>query len=178
MDHIAHFDSPLGGITAASDGDALIGLWFDGQKHFGAALAIEYDEKMLPVFDRTKQWLALYFSGRKPDFMPPILLRGTPFQKEVWSLLLTVPYGYTSTYGEIAAELADRRHIPKMSSRAVGSAIGHNPISLIVPCHRIIGVNGSLTGYAGGTERKGKLLRLEGIDPDNLPAHAKHYVHK
>ncbi len=156
-----HCDSPLGGITLASDGTHLVGLWFDGQTYFARGLSKEHEEKALPIFSETERWLDLYFSGKRPDFTPPILLRGTPFQKEVWDILLEIPYGQTMTYGEMAAQIAKKKGIVKMSAQAVGGAVGHNPITLIVPCHRVVGVNGNLTGYAGGVERKKWLLELE-----------------
>ena len=162
MDYIAHYESPLGQMTLASDGMSLTGLWFDGQKNFGASLAQQHEERALPVFSEAKNWLDIYFSGKEPGFIPRLLLRGTLFQREVWKLLLAVPYGHTTTYGALADILAAQRHILKMSARAVGTAVGHNPVSLIVPCHRIIGASGALTGYAGGTDRKAKLLMLEG----------------
>ena len=161
MDFIHHYRSPLGGITIASDGEALTGLWFDGQKYFGSTLSAEYEERPLPVFDQTDSWLDLYFSGRDPGFTPPLCLRGTPFRKAVWEILLTIPFGHTVTYGEIAARLADRMGLPQMSARAVGGAVGRNPVSLIIPCHRVIGSDGSLTGYAGGPEKKLWLLEIE-----------------
>ncbi len=107
------------------------------------------------------RWLDVYFSGGKPDFLPPFLLRGTPFQKEVWEILLTIPYGKTMTYGEIAVLLAARKGMPRMSAQAVGGSVGRNPLTLLVPCHRVVGADGSLTGYAGGIARKAALLALE-----------------
>lgn len=168
MVFISHYLSPLGGITLASDGEALNGLWFDGQKHFGVILGGDCHEKDLPVFIQTRKWLDIYFSGREPDFTPPLRMDGTPFQKEVWKILLTIPYGKTTTYGEIAAKIGGRpgsearpgpgRH---MSAQAVGGAVGRNPVSIIVPCHRVVGAGGSLTGYAAGLEKKQYLLSLE-----------------
>ncbi len=163
MNYISHYRSPLGNITLASDSNALTGLWFDGQKHFGSTLGKEYEEKPLPVFDRTAEWLDIYFDGRTPDFMPKIALNDTNFRREVWNILLTIPYGQTMTYGEIAGKIAHKCGAASISAQAVGGAVGRNPISIIVPCHRVIGSNGSLTGYAGGVERKAALLRLEGI---------------
>ena len=160
MDYIAHYTSPLGGITLASDGQALTGLWFDGQKYFGASLSGERQERELPVFDRAAEWLDLYFSGRAPEFTPPLAMRTTPFRRAVWELLLTIPYGQTTTYGRLAAQIAQKRG--GMSAQAVGGAVGHNPISLIIPCHRVLGSDGGLTGYAGGLEKKRRLLALEG----------------
>lgn len=155
------YASPLGGMTMASDGTALTGLWFDGQKYFGSGFLREKKEKNLPIFDQTTRWLDLYFSGEVPDFTPLLSAAGTPFQKTVWAVLLTIPYGQTRTYGEIASVIAKERGIPRLSAQAVGGAVGHNPISLVIPCHRVIGANGRLTGYAGGLDKKEKLLSLE-----------------
>ena len=161
MDYTHHYVSPLGGITMASDGEYLTGLWFDGQKYFADTLSVQHDEKDLDVFRRTDNWLDIYFSGKEPDFTPPLRMKGTEFRQEVWQILLTIPFGKTMTYGEIARILADRRGIKSMSAQAVGGAIGHNPISLIIPCHRVLGTNGALTGYAGGLEKKAWLLDME-----------------
>ncbi len=164
MQYIYRYSSPMGGITLCSDGYALVGLWFDGGKYFGSTVTDSTEEKKLPVFEETKRWLDIYFGGAEPDFTPPLSLHGTRFRVAVWELLLTVPYGSTATYGEIAAKLACGRGISQMSARAVGGAVGHNPISIIVPCHRIVGADGSLTGYAGGIDKKLALLKLEGND--------------
>lgn len=145
----------------ASDGANLIGLWFDGQARFPDALVKRAVSKNFSIFEETTCWLDLYFSGGEPDFLPPFLLRGTPFQKEVWEILLTIPYGKTMTYGEMAAILARRKGLARMSAQAVGGAVGRNPLTLLVPCHRVVGADGSLTGYAGGVERKAALLALE-----------------
>lgn len=162
MDYIYHYTSPLGGITLASDGKALTGLWFDGQKYFAATLRENYEEKTLPVFSEAERWLDLYFSGRIPDFTPALKVRAaSSFRQAVWDILLTIPYGQTMTYREIANLIAKQKGIARMSAQAVGGAVVHNPITLIIPCHRVVGANGSLTGYAGGTDRKMKLLRLE-----------------
>ena len=160
MDCITCYPSPLGEIILASDGEALTGLWFAGQKYEGSTLAAEHEEKDLPVFDETRRWLDVYFAGKDPGFTPPLRLRGTDFRKAVWKVLLTIPYGKTTTYGEIAAQIARETGV-SVSARAVGNAVGHNPISLIVPCHRVLGADGNLTGYAGGVERKEKLLEME-----------------
>ncbi|MCD7748436.1 MAG: methylated-DNA--[protein]-cysteine S-methyltransferase [Oscillospiraceae bacterium] len=154
-----HLASPLGPITLAGEGDALTGLWFDGQKYFGENLGPSGD---LPVFRETAKWLKVYFSGHDPGPTPPILLRGTPFQMAVWEQLRAIPYGETTTYGAIARTIAARRGLETMSAQAVGSAVGRNPVSILVPCHRVIGANGALTGYAGGLDKKTALLRLEG----------------
>lgn len=161
MDYIHHYDSPLGGITLASDGEALTGLWFDGQKYFGDTLVKTYEEKELHIFNLTVKWLDIYFRGNEPDFTPALAMNTTPFRKEVWEIMLSIPYGQTMTYGQIAEKIAKRRGISKMSAQAVGGAVGHNSISLIIPCHRVVGTNGSLTGYAGGIRRKEKLLEME-----------------
>lgn len=163
MVFIHHYDSPLGGVTLAASGGALTGLWFDGQNHFGSTLGREYEEKPLPVFAEADCWLDLYFSGIAPDFTPKLLFRDTPFRTVVWEILLTIPYGQTLTYGQVAALVARRQGTGAVSARAIGSAVGRNPVSLIVPCHRVVGADGSLTGYAGGLERKAALLRMEGV---------------
>lgn len=161
MDFTHRFNSPLGGITMASDGEALTGLWFDGQKYFAASLEKEHEERMLPVFDLADKWLNLYFSGSEPGFLPPLLMRTTEFRKTVWEILLSIPYGKTMTYGEIADRIAAGRGLSRMSAQAVGGAVAHNAISLMIPCHRVVGMDGSLTGYAGGLEKKIWLLEME-----------------
>ena len=222
MNYTAHYGSPLGGITLASNGIALTGLWFEGQKHFAAKFDPQHREcDDLPVFAETKRWLDSYFSGQVPDFTPKLAMRATPFRQAIWEILLTIPYGKTVTYGEIARRFVVTFHetslqssslhnaslhgatsldtlsrnaslqvtMPQdtssqdalsqcsllqgmsiqgamlakknMSAQAVGGAVGHNPIAIIIPCHRVIGANGSLTGYAGGVERKKYLLELE-----------------
>lgn len=161
--YIYHYLSPLGDITVSSNGSAITGLWFDNQKYFGASLPENYEKKALPVFEETKKWLDIYFSGKAPNFTPPLKAEATSFRKTVWKILVTIPFGHTMTYGEIADKIAKQRGIEKMSAQAVGGAVGHNPISLIIPCHRVIGTNGSLTGYAGGIEKKAYMLKLEKI---------------
>ncbi len=162
MDFTAHYLSPLGDITLASDGTALVGLWFDGQQHFGSTLCDDHVESPdLPIFVETRRWLDTYFSGVEPDFTPPLSLRGTDFQQEVWHMLLSIPYGQTLTYVAIARSISAQRSGRPMAAQAVGGAVGHNPISLIIPCHRVVGSNGSLTGYAAGLHRKAHLLQME-----------------
>lgn len=157
-----HCASPLGEILLAADGAGLTGLWFmENQKHKGIGLSAEAEERALPVFDEAKRWLDLYFSGRDPGFTPPLHLTGSAFRNRVGEILLEIPYGKTVTYGEIANRIAGERGLARMSCRAVGGAVGKNPISLIVPCHRVLGSGGRLTGYGGGLERKAALLRLE-----------------
>ena len=168
MEYIHHYDSPLGGITIASDGKALTGLWFDGQKYFADTLDRDHEEKALPVFDQADRWLDIYFSGHEPGFTPPIHMKTTPFRRAVWEILLTIPFGRTMTYGEIAARIAEQNGLRRMSAQAVGGAVGHNAVSLMIPCHRVVGADGSLTGYAGGIDRKVKLLSLEKTDMSSL----------
>lgn len=169
MDYTAHYDSPLGGITLASDGERLVGLWFDGQKYFADALGGEHEERPeLEIFDTTRRWLDIYFSGKAPDFIPPLLMRTTDFRRRVWEVMLTIPFGKTMTYGEIARIIAGERGLSNMSAQAVGGAVGHNSISLIIPCHRVVGTSGSLTGYAGGIDKKVRLLQMEGIVMQDL----------
>lgn len=163
MEYLHTCPTPLGEVTLSGDGEALTGLWFQGQKYFGSTLSGEETEKPLPLFDRTEEWLTLYFSGRDPGFLPPLRPRGTPFQRRVWGLLQRIPYGQTATYGDLARQLARETGGPS-SPRAVGGAVGRNPISLLIPCHRVLGAGDSLTGYAGGLDRKSRLLELEGVD--------------
>ena len=164
MQYISRYHSPMGGILLAGDGNGLTGLWFEGQKYFALHLDKEQEEREIPLFELAKGWLDVYFSGREPDFSVPLHLMGTAFQKEVWEILRSIPYGHTMTYGEIAKQLAEKRGLPHMSAQAVGGAVGRNPISILVPCHRVVGADGSLTGYAGGIDKKGRLLKLEGVD--------------
>ena len=168
MEYTQHYDSPLGGITIACDGGALTGLWFDGQRYFPAAPPGRRGEKDLPVCASTRRWLDVYFCGERPDFTPPIRMNTTAFRRAVWEILLTIPYGQTMSYGEIAALIARQAGLPHMSAQAVGGAVGHNPISIIIPCHRVVGADGSLTGYAGGVDRKLRLLALEKADLTRL----------
>ena len=168
MEYTHHYNSPLGGITLASDGTALTGLWFDGQKYFADCLADEHEEKNLLVFQEADRWLDIYFSGKAPDFTPPLSMKTTPFRRAVWEIMLSIPFGKTMTYGEIAEKIAVQKGIARMSAQAVGGAVGHNSISLIIPCHRVVGTNGSLTGYAGGINKKVRLLEMEGTDMDQF----------
>ena len=164
MQYISHYSSPIGNMLLAADEMGLTGLWFEGQKYFALDLDKEPEEKEIPLFEKVKQWLDIYFSGREPDFTIPLHFTGTDFQNEVWEILCTIPYGQTMTYGEIAKRIAARKGLPHMSAQAVGGAVGHNRISIIVPCHRVVGADGSLTGYAGGIEKKAKLLKLEKVN--------------
>lgn len=153
---LTHYASPLGPILLAADETGLTGLWFEGQKYFPSFLGVDYQEKETPVLTETARWLDVYFSGKDPDILPPLHPQGSPFRQAVWNILLTIPRGQTMTYGEIA------RRLGVHSAQAVGGAVGHNPLSILIPCHRVVGSDGSLTGYAGGVERKARLLQLEG----------------
>lgn len=155
-----HYASPLGGMLLAADEQGLTGLWFDGAKYFAANLPEKREEKRTPILDEAARWLDLYFAGRQPAFTPPLHLVGSAFRQRVWKRLLEIPYGQTVTYGALLGK--------EMSAQAVGGAVGHNPVSIIVPCHRVVGVNGSLTGYAGGIDKKIRLLALEGADVGRL----------
>ena len=159
MIYTAHYNSPLGGITLTSDGMALTGLYFDGERDFPDLSPGR--KKDLPLFGEVMRWLDLYFDGKEPDFSPALNPTGTAFQMSVWAILRTIPYGETTNYGAIAKRL-EKKTGKRMSAQAVGGAVGRNPISIIVPCHRVIGANGSLTGYAGGLDKKKYLLELEG----------------
>ena len=161
MHYTTFYESPIGRMLLAADDTGLTGLWFEGQKYFARCLDRETEEKELPVFAEAKRWLDIYFSGKEPDFTPPLHFIGTDFQKEVREILCAIPYGQTMTYGAIADQLAKKRGLSRMSAQAVGGAVGHNNLSIIVPCHRVVGSDGSLTGYAGGIERKTFLLNLE-----------------
>ena len=161
MEHIHHYQSPLGAITIKSDGNALTDLSFNKLKHCANSPQKRTQKKFLPIFQLTEKWLNTYFSGQAPNFTPPILLNTTPFRKTVFEITLSIPYGQTITYAEIATNIAKQKGIKQMSAQAVGGALKANPIALIIPCHRVIGTNGSLTGYAGGLNKKNRLLKLE-----------------
>ena len=161
MQYIRHYESPLGGITLAGREDALTGLWFDGQRFFACPDGPVWPEGRDGALDLAVRWLDSYFAGRRPDFTPPLAFDTTPFRQTVYQVLLGIPYGATMTYGEVAAALGPRPGAATASARAVGGAVARNPISLIVPCHRVVGANGALTGYAGGLERKAWLLGFE-----------------
>lgn len=170
MHYSTLYDSPVGKITLACDGTQLVGLWLDGQKYHGGSIAGTLIEKNdLPVFHDAKRWLARYFAGGNPKISElPLAPIGSAFRQAVWKILCEIPYGQVTTYGEIAKKLASHMQKDHMSSQAVGGAVGHNPISIIIPCHRVVGTNGSLTGYAGGISNKLKLLELEGVDTSRL----------
>lgn len=163
--NILNYDSPLGPITLAGD-DALTGLWFVGQRYYAATLPAGCTERSTPLLVHTVEWLDRYFAGQDPGPLPPLRPEGTPFRRAVWEQLLHIPYGTTSTYGALAAELSRRSAGAAVSARAVGSAVGHNPISILIPCHRVMGCGGHPTGYAGGIDRKLRLLALERGETD------------
>ena len=161
MTYTTHYDSPLGGMLLAADEEGLTGVWFEAQKYFAAKLSPEHAEGETPVLAEACRWLDVYFSGGEPDFTPKLHLVGSDFRQAVWALLLKIPYGQTTTYGALAKQLAELNGGKRVSAQAVGGAVGHNPISVIVPCHRVVGSDGSLTGYAGGVDKKMRLLTLE-----------------
>ena len=156
----------LGEYTLVADGENLVGIWLTGQKHFMAAIEGDVAKKPdLPVFARTKGWLNAYFAGREPAISDlPLQPSGGEFRLAVWNILCEIPYGQYTTYGEVAKRIASQTGKKSMSAQAVGGAIGRNPISIIIPCHRVLGAKGNLTGYAGGVDIKMKLLKHEGID--------------
>lgn len=166
MFYSMNYSSPIGMIMLAADGNSLIGLWNEGQKYFAASVTESIIEKPdLPVFKTAKKWLDAYFNSKKPSISDlPLAPIGGEFRQGVWEILCQIPYGECMTYGEIAKKMSIRMNKASMSSQAVGGAVGHNPISIIIPCHRVVGSNGSLTGYAGGIDKKIKLLELEGAD--------------
>lgn len=164
MTYIQHYSSPLGGILLAADEIGLTGSWFDGEKYFAGNLPAEHVARQTPILAEAARWLDIYFTGKEPGFTPPLHPIGSAFRQAVWEILLQIPYGQTTTYGEIARQLAEKQGLEKMSAQAVGGAVGHNEISIIIPCHRVVGTSGSLTGYAGGIGKKVKLLELERAD--------------
>ena len=164
------YASRIGTLTLACKDDDLVGLWIENQKYHGDTVPEEMVPKdELPVFDAAKKWLDRYFEGKQPDLKElPLAPIGGDFRQDVWSILCEIPYGQVITYGDIAKKIAAKRGKQRMSSQAVGGAVGHNPISIIIPCHRVVGANGSLTGYAGGIKTKLDLLEFEGVDVSRL----------
>lgn len=158
------YASPIGVLMLASDGDNITGLWMKEQKYFASTLGKNAGEKKLPVFIEAKNWLDSYFNGENPSMTLPLRPEGSGFRQAVWDMLCAIPYGSVVTYGDIAKAMAAKAGLSTMSAQAVGGAVGHNPISIFIPCHRVVGTNGSLTGYAGGIDKKILLLNLEGID--------------
>ena len=168
MVYTCKYKSLIGDILLAADEIGLTGLWFEGQKYFANTLPKETISQETPVLIQAKKWLDVYFSGEEPNFTPPLHPNGSTFRKAVWQILLDIPYGQTITYGEIARRIAVMKNTSHMSAQAVGGAVGHNEISIIIPCHRVVGTNGSLTGYAGGIDKKISLLKLEHTDMSRL----------
>lgn len=189
VQYVKEYRSPIGMFTLASDGEHLTGLWLKGQKYFGATLTngeidkrgetsvlaelgeLEDSANNLPLFRHVEQWLDAYFQGKQPELSLPLAPKGSPFRQDVWGILCEIPYGEVITYGDIAKKMAQKLGKDTMSAQAIGGAVGHNPISIIIPCHRVVGANGSLTGYAGGIENKIKLLELEHVNltPFSIP---------
>lgn len=161
MHYVYEYKSPIGAMTVASDGQNVTGLWLLGQKYYGHSLPEDSKKGHIPVFDRVREWLDGYFAGDNPALSLPLAPQGKPFSQSVWKVLCAIPYGEVTTYGEIAKKIAKRLGRASMSAQAVGGVVGHNPISVIIPCHRVVGSDGSLTGYAGGVDKKQWLLRLE-----------------
>ena len=157
-------ETPLGAMTAAAENEALIGLWFIGQKYYPTTTARWVWEPDYPVFTALRRRLSRYFSGRDGGQDLPLAPHGSPFRKAVWDALARIPFGQTVTYGAIAREIARSQGLSAMSAQAVGGAVGHNPLTILIPCHRVVGCNGRLTGYAGGLDKKEALLRLEGVE--------------
>ena len=168
MVYTCKYQSPLGDILLAADEIGLTGLWFEGQKYFANTLSDEHISQETEILTEAKKWLDVYFSGEEPKFTPPLHPAGSEFRQAVWQILLQIPYGQTITYGEIVHKMAKLSNTSHMSAQAVGGAVGHNEISIIIPCHRVVGTNGSLTGYAGGIEKKISLLELEHADMSHL----------
>lgn len=164
MTYTCTIETPLGIMTAAAEDEALVGLWFVGQKYYPDTTAPWLREPDYPVFTALRSNLSRYFAGQDPGRDIPLAPHGSLFRKSVWDILLKIPFGQIVTYGDIAQAIANAGGLVSMSSQAVGGAVGHNPISILIPCHRVVGVGGSLTGYAGGLDRKEALLRLEGVN--------------
>ena len=160
--YTTRYASPLGALLLAADETGLVGVWFEGQKHFGETLIGNIVPGKSHAICQAETWLDTYFSGKEPNFTPEIHMIGSEFRKQVWRCLLQIPYGQTMSYGDIARRIAAEKSMPQISAQAVGGAVGHNPISILIPCHRVVGSDGSLTGYAGGLDRKTRLLQLEG----------------
>lgn len=172
MTYTTHYTSPLGTILLSADDIGLTGLWFEGQKYFADLpdlnVNVNGKDHENDILKDAIRWLNIYFSGKNPDFIPALHPIGSDFRKEVWDILLKIPYGKTMAYGNIAKEIARQRGCKTMSAQAIGGAVGHNKISIIIPCHRVVGTDGSLTGYAGGIDKKVKLLELEHTDMTQL----------
>lgn len=167
MQYTTHYQSPLGDLLLAADDEGLTGIWFEGSANYADGLELQYEENETPILKKAREWLDVYFSGREPDFLPPIHMTGTPFQLSVWEILQKIPYGKTMTYKEIAEKIAQKEGHPS-SAQAVGGALARNRWLVLILCHRVVGTDGSLTGYAGGMDRKVELLKLEKADLEHL----------
>ncbi len=174
MHYTSLYQSPVGEILIAADDIGVVGIWFRNEKYFAYCLDKENEPRETSVINESKRWLDIYFQGREPDFCPPLHMIGTDFQIEVWNILREIPYGSTTTYNEIAKRIVKNRGIERMSAQAVGTAVGKNNINLIVPCHRVVGTNNSLAGYAGGIDKKIRFLKLEGAFKEEyfVPKHS------
>ncbi len=174
MHYTSVYQSPVGEILLAADDVGVVGIWFKDEKYFACCLDEENEPRETDIIKDVKRWLDIYFEGKEPTFTPPLHMIGTPFQIEVWNILREIPYGETTTYKDIARKMARNRGIERMSAQAVGTAVGKNSINLIVPCHRVIGTNNSLAGYAGGIDKKITFLKLEGSYKDEyfVPKHS------
>ncbi len=170
MYYSAKYQFPIGALTLVCDENNLVGIWMDGQKYHGDTLLENVAEKAdSPILKAAKNWLDKYFAGKNPNISElPLAPIGGEFRQDVWRILCEIPYGKVITYSDIAKKMAKKRNKERMSSQAVGGAVGHNPLSIIIPCHRVVGSNGSLTGYAGGIDKKIKLLEHEGVDMSKL----------
>ena len=168
MYDISHYTSPVGTYLMAADDIGICGLFTDREKNYTRILQSQCREKETPELKRCREWLDIFFSGKEPDFTPKLHLTGSKFRLAVWQLLLQIPYRTTTTYKELAAKIAKQRGIARMSAQAIGGAVGHNPVAVIVPCHRVVGSDNSLTGYAGGLDIKFRLLELEGLDMEKF----------
>lgn len=174
MQYTSIYQSPVGEMLLAADEVGVVGLWFKDEKYYAYCLDKENEPRETHIIKKLKRWLDIYFEGREPDFTPPLHMIGTQFQIEVWNILREIPYGKTTTYNEIAKKIAKNRGVERMSAQAVGTAVGKNSINLIVPCHRVVGTNNSLAGYAGGIDKKITFLKLEGAYKDEyfVPKHS------
>lgn len=170
MEYTCEYASPIGRLLLSCDSSGLTGVWFEGQRYFARTLGTHVDAPEHPILQQACRWLDAYFQNDTPAPLPPLHPRGTEFQRVVWQFLLQIPLGHTTTYGQLSEQV--KKHLGKahMSAQAIGSAVGHNPLSILIPCHRVLGADGSLTGYAGGLERKEALLSLEKITASRHPS--------
>lgn len=174
MQYKMNYSSPVGVLTITTDGTHITGLWFDNQSDYERKLNDKVVAQEQPIFQKVRTWLDHYFQGDNPTIDFPLKPTGTAFREQVWEILTTIPSGETMTYGEIADKIARVKGKDKMSAQAVGGAVGSNPISILIPCHRVVGADGSLTGYGGGIDKKIKLLEIETVEmaPLYRPKHS------